>query len=182
MDKALGFVEYSTVPTGMVAADKMLKTAKVELLQAQTVCPGKYIVLIRGSLSAVKAAVESGVAEFGSRVIDSFVLGNPHESIYSAITGTSIVGKVDALGILETFSSASIFVAADTAAKTAAVNLMEIRVARGMCGKNYMLISGDLTAVQAAIEAAEKVVSEGGMLLESSVIPNPDKSLWEKLI
>ena len=72
--------------------------------------------------------------------------------------------------------------AADAAAKTSLVDLIELRVARGMCGKSYMLITGDVAAVSAAIERAQQEVSTDGMLLDSSVIPNPDKRLWESIL
>jgi microcompartment protein CcmL/EutN len=70
---------------GITSADRMVKSAVVEILQAQTVCPGKYLVMLCGKLSAVKAAVENGVKDFEVNVIDSFILGNPHDSIFSAI-------------------------------------------------------------------------------------------------
>ncbi|MCR4590754.1 MAG: BMC domain-containing protein [Lachnospiraceae bacterium] len=41
---------------GVTAADEMVKTSNVELLEAETVCPGKYIALIAGELSAVKSS------------------------------------------------------------------------------------------------------------------------------
>ena len=56
MGKALGMIEFKTVSAGVTAADAMVKTASVELVEAQTVCPGKYIALIKGNLSAVDAA------------------------------------------------------------------------------------------------------------------------------
>ena len=46
MGKAIGMIEFKTVSAGITAADRMVKTADVELLEAQTVCPGKYIALI----------------------------------------------------------------------------------------------------------------------------------------
>ena len=46
MGKALGMIEFKTVSAGVTAADAMVKTAAVELIEAQTVCPGKYIALI----------------------------------------------------------------------------------------------------------------------------------------
>lgn len=182
VDKALGFVEYNTVPAGITASDRMVKTANVDILQAQTVCPGKYIVFICGDLSTVKAAVESGTKEFEGSVIDSFVLGNPHDSIYSALSGVVQPEKLGALGMLETFSAASIIVAADTAAKIAKVTLLEIRIARGMCGKSYLLMTGDVGAVEASTEAACAIAGEKGMLLDKSVIANPDPKVWESLL
>lgn len=182
MSKAIGMVEYQTVSKGIQAADLILKTAQVELLEAQTVCPGKYIVILTGDLSAVSASIEASRKKFEEDLIDSFILGNPHESIFSAIYGSSDVGEIKALGIVETFSAASIIVAADEAAKTSIVNLIELRIARGMCGKSYLLLTGDVAAVEAAIEKARKVLAETGMLLDASVISNPDKKLWESIL
>ena len=43
MSKAIGMVEYKTVSTGIQAADLMLKTADVEIIEAQTVCPANIL-------------------------------------------------------------------------------------------------------------------------------------------
>ena len=81
MSKAIGMVEYKTVSAGITAADAMVKTSEVSIIEAQTVCPGKYIAIITGDLSAVKAAVDNAKEMHGLHLIDSFVLGNPHESM-----------------------------------------------------------------------------------------------------
>ena len=151
MSKAIGMVEYKTVSAGITATDAMVKTSEVSIIEAQTVCPGKYIAIITGDLSAVKAAVDNAKTLHGFHLIDSFVLGNPHESIFPAIYGASKIEDVSALGIFETYDAASIIVAADEAAKTAIVDLIELRIARGMCGKSYMLLTGEVAAVEAAI-------------------------------
>lgn len=182
MAKAIGMLEYQTVSTGVQATDLLVKTAEIEIIEAQTVCPGKYIVLFSGNLSAVKAASEASKIKFGQKLIDSFILGNPHQSIFPAIYGAVQIENPKALGVLETFSAASIIVAADEAAKTSIVELIDLRIARGMCGKSYMMITGDIAAVEAAIEKAKLVAGESGMLLDSSVIANPDKKLWSSII
>ncbi len=43
MHTAIGMIEFKTVSAGITAADQMVKTADVEIVEAQTVCPGKYI-------------------------------------------------------------------------------------------------------------------------------------------
>ena len=63
-------------------------------------------------MSADRAAVDNAIALNGENLIDSFVLGNPHESIFPAIYGTTHLEKVHALGILETFDAAAIIQAA----------------------------------------------------------------------
>ena len=182
MSKAIGMVEYQTVATGMQAADLMIKTAEVTVLEAQTVCPGKYIVIVSGELSAVRASVDAACKTYEAQLIDRFVLGNPHESIFSAMYGAASVENARSLGVLETFSVASMIVAADTAAKTSQVELIELRLARGMCGKSYMLLTGEVAAVQAAIDKAKAAAGEEGMFLDSAVIPNPDNKLWASIL
>ena len=92
------------------------------------------------------------------------------------------IEKVAALGVLETFDATSIIVAADEAAKTAVVDLIELRVAQGMAGKSYMMLTGDVSAVQAAIDRARERVSDDGMYLDSSVIANPDDQIRDRIL
>ena len=94
MSRAIGMIEFKTTPAGITAADAMVKTSEVEIVEAQTVCPGKYIAIITGDLSAVKAAVDTAVTTYEDKCIDSFVLGNPQESIFPAIYGTHRSGRL----------------------------------------------------------------------------------------
>jgi len=182
MGKAIAMVEFMTVASGVTAADLMAKTSEIEIMEASVVCPGKYIILICGDLSAVKAAVEAASASRPEKLVDSFVLGNPHESIFPAIYGATEIENAKALGVVETYSAASIIAAADAAAKTAVVQLIEIRIAKGMCGKSYMFLTGDVSAVTAAVEKAKADIGERGMLLDTSIIANPDKKTWDHIL
>lgn len=182
MSQAIGMAEFSTVSAGISGADRMIKTAEVTVITAATVCPGKYIVILSGEISAVKAAVEAAKAQNAERVIDTFVLGNPHDSVLPAIYGTAQPQEVAALGVMESFSAATAIVAADAAAKTALVDLIELRLCRGLCGKSYFLLTGTVSAVSAAIERAKAEAGDRGMLLDSSVIPSPDKKLWDSIL
>ena len=182
MSSAIGMIEFKTVSAGVTAADLMVKTAAVELIEAQVVCPGKYIALITGDLSAVDAAVATAKNRAPEQLIDSFVLGNPHEGIFPAIYGTTHVEHVSSLGVLETFDAAAIIVAADIAAKTADVELIELRIAKGMCGKSYLYLCGEVSAVDAAIARAKESVAEGGMFLDSTVIAHPDEQIIRSIL
>lgn len=182
MAKAIGMIEYVTVSLGVTACDTMVKTADVDIIEAQVVCPGKYIAIISGELSAVRAAVDAATAKCPAKVVDTFVLGNPHEDIFPAIYGANEIDNPKALGILETYSAASIIRAADNAAKIADVKLVELRIAKGMCGKSYMYLTGEIAAVEAAIERAKVGEQDSAMFLDSSVIANPDKKLWKNIL
>lgn len=182
MTKAIGMVEYANVSTGIQAADTLVKTAAVEIIEAQVVCPGKYIVLISGELSAIRAAVDAATVQYGDKLVDSFVLGNVHEGVFPAIYATVDVENPRAMGVVETYSGASAIVAADAAAKTADVTLVELRICRGMCGKSYFIMTGEVAAVQAAVENGKVAAGDKGMLLDYSITPNPDPKLWEKIL
>ena len=65
-------------------------------------------ILLFGTFLNVNAAKKS----LEDRLIDSFVLGNPHDSIFGAIYGTAKIDNPRALGILETYSVAAAIVAA----------------------------------------------------------------------
>lgn len=182
MGKAIGLVEYRTVSSGITAADTMVKTAEIEVIQASAVCPGKYIIIVSGELSAVKASVDAAKKKLPEQMTDSFVLGNPHEDIFRAIYGGGEIGDAKSLGVLETFSAPSMIVAADTAAKASEVKLIELRIARGLGGRSYMLLTGTVASVTAAIERAKTVIGEDGMLVDYSVIPNPDKNIWSSIL
>ena len=177
-------IEFKSVAAGMTATDIMVKTSEVDIVEAQTVCPGKYIAIITGDLSEVKASVDTAMDVGGENGIDSFVLGNPDESIFPAILGTTNVtaDDVNALGVIETFDAAQIIVAADNAVKTSDVRLIEIRLARGMCGKSYVTLTGEVAAVKAAVDRAKEVVSRSGMLLDTTVIARPDRKFINKIL
>ena len=82
---------------------------------ARTICPGKYIVLASGEVADVKAAVDAGAARAKEALVDEFVIPNIHPDVFPAIEGTAVVEETEALGIVETFSVASLIEAADAA-------------------------------------------------------------------
>ena len=182
LGKALVMVELQTVSAGLQAADCMLKAAAIELLEAQVVCPGKYIVLVSGELGAVQMALEDVEQRHGGQLLDRFMLGNPHEGLFPALNGAVWVEKPGALGVVETFTAASAIVAADAAAKSADVTLIELRLARGMCGKSYVTLTGSVAAVEMAVAKAKAAVAEGGLYLDSTVLANPDPALWKNIL
>lgn len=174
---AIGLVEFISISKGIEAADVMVKAADVEILSSNTICPGKYIVMVCGSTSAIESSIEAGINTGGEMVVDSFILSNVHKSVLSAITNTSSDYEMGALGIIETFSVASLITAADAAVKAADVNLMEIRLATGIGGKAFVTMTGDVAAVKCAVEAGCGIAGDKGLLVNSVVIPAPSEKL-----
>lgn len=171
--KALGMIETLSIPKGIEAMDSMLKAAKVELVTAQAVCAGKYIVLISGDVAAVKAAVEAGLIIAEETLVDSLTISSVHDDVFRAIVATSEIDNPRALGIMETFSLCAAVLAADTAIKAASIQLIEVRLGRGLGGKSFVTLTGDVSACEAAVKAAENMEQAQGMLAASVVIPSP---------
>ncbi|MEK7745681.1 MAG: BMC domain-containing protein, partial [Elusimicrobiota bacterium] len=119
MKNAVGGVELSSMAKGFEAVDAMLKAAAVELILSRTICPGKFIVLIAGEVGDVQAAVEAGSSRAQEALVDKFVIPNVHPEVFPAIAGNSGVSELGALGVVETFSVASLIEAADAAVKSA---------------------------------------------------------------
>ena len=67
-------------------------------------------------------------------------------------------------------------------AKTAEVDIFEIRIARGMCGKSYVLLTGSVAAVTEAVESSVSMIKEEGLVLDYAVIPSPSKEFVRTLI
>lgn len=181
-NNSVGLIELSSIAAGFEVCDAMLKAANVELLLARSICSGKYMVLVRGEVAAVQASVSAGSSAGTFSVIDSFVIPNLDESIFAAIAGTNKVEALEALGIVESFSVASLIEGADAAVKAADVELIEVRLAMAMGGKAFVSMTGDVAAVQAAVEAAAQVVAQKGLLVNKVVIPHPRPELLTEMI
>ncbi len=118
---SIGLVELSSIAAGMQAADIMLKTSEIELLLSRTICSGKYMVLVGGDVAEVQTAVDAAQTNLEYAIIDTFVIPNVHKDIFPALSGHSGTGGLEALGILESFSVASLIEGADAAVKAATV-------------------------------------------------------------
>jgi microcompartment protein CcmL/EutN len=182
--EAIGLVELTSIGVGIKVEDAMLKAASVELLVARTICSGKYLIVIGGEVSAVRAGVSAGVELAADALIEERVIPRVHPAVFPAI-GLSVAvpdEPVEALGVIETFSAASIIEAADAAVKAASVTLFRVHLAMAIGGKGFLLMTGDVAAVEAAVEAGAAVAAADGILVSKIVIPAPRRELLEEFI
>ncbi len=170
---AIGIVETSSIAKGFEIADTMLKTANVRMVVNRTICPGKYMVLVGGDVDAVKSSVEAGLAVGAHTVVDSFMIPNLHPSVFPAISGVSHLPELKSLGVIETFSVASVIEAADAAVKAAPVQLITVNLAMAIGGKGWVSMTGDVASVTEAVDVGAAVVATKGLLVEKVVIPWP---------
>ena len=179
---SVGMLEFTSIAAGMEAADRMVKAAEIDPLFFKTVCPGKFLAAVTGDVAAVAASVEAGRDTAPYAVADWFLIPNIHREVIAALSGMVPPGERASIGIIETFSAASIIVAADAAVKAAEVRIMDLRIALGLGGKGYAIFCGDVAAVQAAVEAGAQRAAESGLLTAKVVIPRPAESFFEQLL
>ncbi len=174
---AIGMVEFSSIARGIYAADQMVKISEVEIVTAQTICPGKYIALVEGDVAAVQDSVHIGEKFAGEYFVDSLVIPNVHHGIFPAITGATMPEHVTALGIFETFSVATMITAADQILKAAELEAIESRLGTGLGGKSFFTFTGDVAAVETGVEAGRGVAETKGLMVDAEVIPSPSDRL-----
>lgn len=181
MFHAIGVIELKNVPKGVEATDDALKSAGVRLVAAHPSCPGKYEIILTGSIADVTAAVSHVKGKFENYIIDSSIMGRIDERVITALFGTQKSDRRGSLGLLETYSAASCIKAADITVKTARVEIFDLRVSRGLGGKGVVLVTGEVGDVTAAIEAGANYAKSLGMLSATSVIAAPHAELWEQI-
>jgi len=175
--EAIGLIETVSIAVGISVTDAMAKTAAVEVLESTAICPGKYMVLVTGDVESVRSSLDRGTEVGGDVVVDTLFIPHVHPQVFPAILAAADVSELRALGVVETFTVASSILAADAAAKAAPVSLLEIRLAKGLGGKGFFTMTGEVYEVEAAMEAALRIARDGGNLVRSVVIPRPHGDL-----
>lgn len=182
MIKAIGLVEFYSIARGIEVADQMMKAANVDLLLSSATCPGKYITLVHGDVAAVENSVNTAVRLGGEFLVDHLIIPNVDEQIFPAITGSSSVDNIRAIGVIESFAIASLIVAADACVKAASVDLLELRIGSGIAGKSYVVMTGDVSDVNAAVKAGVDTIKDTGNIVCHTVIPSPHASFKKTLL
>jgi len=182
IEPALALVETNSIAVGILAGDAMVKKAVVQLLEARSICPGKYMVLIGGEVGPVREAYQVGTATAADTLVDQLLLPNVHPSVFPALMSAAPPRGDEALGIIETVTAAVCIVAADAAVKEADVQLLEIRLANGLGGKSFVLLEGIVADVEAALAAGVALVKQEGLLIRAVIIPQLHSQMREKIL
>ncbi|MCK4760810.1 MAG: BMC domain-containing protein [Candidatus Aminicenantes bacterium] len=179
-EPALGIIEYKSVARGIYSCDAMAKKAPIRILETHPICPGKYLTIICGEVADVEESLKAGIESGGKMVVSDLFLPYVHRSVIPAIAGTTKVETFGALGVIESFSVATCVQAADIAVKATPVQLVEIRLANGLGGKAYFVMTGELADVEESLAAAKTFVKQEGMLAAAELIPAPHPDLIAK--
>lgn len=169
----LGVLEFSSIAVGIRSMDAMVKAAPVKLVDAKTICPGKFLILVSGDVASVDASLTAGKEAGQGYLVDELFIPRLHEHIIPSITGSVQCEHWDAVGVIECFSTTASIKAGDLAAKRANVVITEIRLSTGMGGKSFVKMLGNVHEVEAAMEAGVGHVKSRGLLVQQIVLPRP---------
>lgn len=178
---AIALFELDSVVAGTQAADAMVKKSPITTFQIGTVQPGKYLILIGGSVAAVEESRREGLRVGGAAITDEIFLPDVHPQVFAATCGQRRPNVDEALGIIETSAVPASVVAADKAIKTADVTIVEIRLGNGLGGKGITHVSGTMCDVQAAIAAGVAAAERPGVEVAHTVIANQHDELRERI-
>ena len=84
---SIGLIELSSVATGFVVEDRMLKAAR-SLLLARSICSGKFLIVVSGDVTSVQAALEAGAQASAASLIERRQIARVHPSVLQAISQT----------------------------------------------------------------------------------------------
>ena len=102
MYQAIGVIELKSIAKGIEATDAALKSAGVSVVTAHAACPGKYEIILTGTISNVTSAVEHVKSRFDEKLVDSSIMGRIDPQVITALFGTAPSDKKGSLGIIGT--------------------------------------------------------------------------------
>lgn len=177
----IAVVEFKSVARGISVTDSMVKAAKVNLVLSTTLCPGKYLTVMEGEVSALKDVVKIANELGGRHVYSSQVISGINIKVIDAIGGKLYPLQPDAIGIIESFQMANLVYSADVSVDSAEVEFVDFRLARG-CGVNsFYIITGTFSSVTEAVRNAVSFLGESGSVVAHKILPNPDREVWRWL-
>ncbi len=174
--EALALVELGTVAGGLRALDLLVKKAPVEVLEANLVEPGKYLILFAGGVAEVQESYDEVRAWDPDALVDRMFLPFAHPDLLAGLRGREDrppAAELDSLGVVEGSAVASTLVACDRSLKDADVALAGVRVAGGLGGRAYYVVHGAQHDVEAAIEAGAAILEAAGALHRTERIARP---------
>ena len=88
MYQSVGVIEIKSIAKGIEATDAALKSAGISLISAHPACPGKFEMIITGTISNVSSAVEHVKERFDEKLVDYSIMGRIDPQVITALFGT----------------------------------------------------------------------------------------------
>jgi microcompartment protein CcmL/EutN len=171
-------LEFSSIAKGYFALDHCLKNAKVHIIEASAISPGKFLILLRGDIEAVGKALNAAMAVATDELIDSALLPNLDKGILDALYGLSkIEADKNGLVVVETSTLSGMLVGLhNITSQKKNVQFIEVRPGRGLGGKSTAFFTGAPAELKESLEIFLRATKSNGSFIEGQFIssPHPD--------
>jgi microcompartment protein CcmL/EutN len=179
--EALSLIEFASLALGLRALDALVKKAPVQVLEANLVEPGKFLVLIAGGVAEVEESHAEALRVGEGGVLGAMLLSDAHSALLAGLRGHVVrldADALDCLGIIEGAAISATLHAADRALKDAYVSLAGLRLTGGLGGRAYFVIYGAQHDVEASIEAARSILGDACHRTECIARPHAEMVAW----
>ena len=199
--QALGFIEAPFLSISAMLAQQAATAADVHILGFESTGNENLIIRLSGDIAQIRAALDAAeklAPQLGAAIVTGSIprpaegfgpmihFPNAHNPLYGgrdqllptdhpSHSDSTKIMKPQAIGILETQGLTAILEATDAMLKAADVKL----VGKEKIGAAYVtvIVSGDVAAVSAAIEAGKQAVGSLGKIIAAHVIARPHDEL-----
>lgn len=151
-------IELTSIARGWAAADRMVKTAPIVVVDARSTSPGKFLIVVTGAVAALEDALEAGTRAAGPSLFGTLYLPNLSAEVVPAINRDVQVAVGDTVAVVESFSGVGAIAAADAAVKEADVQIESVSLMDGLGGKAFVVLAGTLHSVESAVAAAQRAI------------------------
>lgn len=150
MEHSIGLFEFSSISDGFKMTDLILKSSDVQIHKNELICPGRYVLLIKGNLKSVNNALNTAKAENMKSLLKAEIIPNISDKVFRAINKKVAFENIDAVGVIETKNYVISLVLADLIIKSASVDVLKIMDRFGISGKGIIIYSGTTSEVNCA--------------------------------
>lgn len=181
MNKSLGLIETSSIPKGMEILDNILKKTKIELIVGRAICPGKYIIIVEGTVQSVNFALDIAT-EIGEKfILGNYLISKLNDKVFRALKERKKPENIQSLGIIETKDSVTSIVLADILCDSLDIELLKLQLANGIGGKGLLIFTGHISSVKNAIEITKNYNKQHKGILSFALLSHPDSRLIQSI-
>lgn len=179
---AFASIEFNSVPSGIFAADALLKKSPISMIRSGTIGSGRYLILLAGTTASVEEAHQEALFHGGLQVADDAFLPDIHPALYEAVLGNVRKMGAGPLLVLETPTVSCNLQAIEAALKGVPVELIEFRAGDPrMDGRGLAILQGDLYDIEAAQEIALATLETRGIPAQHRILTSPHDALLTQI-
>lgn len=174
LNPSLALIEVNSFSHGYYLANELGKISGISILQAMPCSPGRFYLLVNSDQETVQKAWEAfQEIKTADKIFESCLLLDSHPQLLKGYFGLLKTKLNGALGVIETRSLSSAFLAANSCLQTRGVDLIEIRNSRGLGDRSLTFVTGNPELLRGCLEKLNQVI-EDRSLLDTQIISSPN--------